>query len=123
VSEQANIILQGTVIGVPFAGGGIGPWSISTVTPMGFAWQNPLALGTNTVAVPVITGVTPTVIIVVPPIGNTTSILYKTVVGDTGIYINPGLPSMHAIDPAHIPTSIYLVAGSAITGQTSVLII
>ncbi len=69
---------------------------------------------TATVAVP--TGALG--VCIIPPIGNTTpSVSVKTVSGDTGIFVNPGAPSLLEFDSAHLPSNIYLVSGSNVTVQ------
>jgi len=60
------------------------------------------------------TNIVPIGVVVIPPIGGTSSILVKTVSGDTGIYLNPEYPSFIAFDPGHIPTNVYLTCSSSI---------
>ena len=69
-----------------------------------------LSSGANTITVP--TGATACTII--PPAGNTTSITFKGVTGDTGVRLHNTDPSSIAIHST--VTTFCLTAGGAITG-------
>lgn len=73
-----------------------------------------LANGFNGITVPSSTGVTVVSCTIIPPAGNTTSIILKGITGDTGI-------RLHNTDPTTIAiysdvTSIGLAAGAAVQG-------
>ena len=73
-----------------------------------------LSSGANTISVPASTGVTVTACTIIPPAGNTTSITFKGVTGDTGV-------RLHNTDPTTVAiysdvTSFCLTAGAALQG-------
>lgn len=103
------LYMQGNQIGLPGGGiMGIGPFAV----PCSGVLDNKLYGVNTTVTVPVATGAAGAIII--PPASGTVSFSYKTVPGDTGIYASPSQPSFLAFDPAHIPSSIYLVSASSV---------
>ena len=68
----------------------------------------------TTVTIPVPAGALGVAII--PPAGNTTpSLKFKTVSGDSGVFIAPGVPSVIEFDPDNLPTNIYLVSGGSVS--------
>jgi hypothetical protein len=53
---------------------------------------------------------------IIPPAGNTTPTLkFKTVSGDSGVFIAPGVPSVIEFDPDNLPANIYLVSGGSVS--------
>ncbi len=85
----------------------------NTASPAAIAIQA-LASGANTITVPASTGVTVTACTIIPPTGNTTSITFKGVTGDTGV-------RLHNTDPTSVAiysdvTSFCLTAGAIIQG-------
>ena len=85
----------------------------NSASPASIAVQA-LSSGANTITVPSSTGVTVTACTIIPPTGNTTSITFKGVTGDTGV-------RLHNTDPSSISinsdvTSFCLTAGAAIQG-------
>jgi len=72
-----------------------------------------LSSGFNSISVPT-GGTTVTACTIVPPTGNTTSIIVKGITGDTGIRIHNTDPTTIAIDSS--VTTIGLTAGAGITG-------
>lgn len=73
-----------------------------------------LASGANTITVPT-GGTTPTAVTIVPPAGNTQTIIVKGVTGDTGV-------GMHLTDPftlslAASTATFVVTAGGTITGM------
>jgi hypothetical protein len=87
---------------------GIGPFAI------------PCSGKQDTVTVTVNTTVTQPVpaasagVIIVPPTGSTVALTMKTVSGDTGMRINPGLPTFYDFDSAAVPSNLYLVSASSV---------
>lgn len=73
-----------------------------------------LAMGANTVTVPVVAGVTVTCLTIIPPAGNTGVITLKGVTGDTGVVIHPTDPTSLGIGAAVV--SLVLNASVAIAG-------
>jgi len=73
-----------------------------------------LASGFNSISVPASTGVTVKAVTIVPPAGNTTSIILKGVTGDTGIQLHDTDPTTVSLDDS--VTAIGLTAGAAIQG-------
>lgn len=87
----------------------IGPLTITGNEALGQVTDILLAMGSNTVPVP--TGAY--AVLIVPPTNYTGTLIYKTVVGDTGSYISPSNPTVIAFDPNNTPTNLYLVASSS----------
>lgn len=53
---------------------------------------------------------------IIPPAGNTTpSLKFKTVSGDSGTFIAPGVPSVIEFDPDNLPANIYLMSGGSVS--------
>ena len=72
-----------------------------------------LSSGANTITVPT-GGSTVTACTIVPPAGNTTSVIFKGVTGDTGVRIHNTDPTSVAVDSS--VSSFVLTAGGTITG-------
>jgi hypothetical protein len=68
--------------------------------------------GANTVTVPA-QGATPVAVIIVPPAGNTQSIIFKGVSGDTGVRLHNTNPTMISLDSS--VTSFVLTVGGTVT--------
>jgi len=80
-----------------------------------------LAAGTNTITVPVVSGLVCTAITIVPPSANTIGITLKGISGDTGIALNLTDPSTIAVTTT--TASIILVNASTTTAIKPVIII
>jgi hypothetical protein len=66
---------------------------------------------TATIAVPAGCGG----VCIIPPAGNTTpSLKFKTISGDSGTFIAPGVPTVIEFDPDNMPTNLYLVSGGSV---------
>jgi hypothetical protein len=119
----ATLILQTAAPFTNVTGGleNIGPITYTgTIIPFNQAVT--LASGSNTLAVPTpASGTLLGLLVILPPTGGVT-VQYKEVLGDTGIYIpeTNATPFLRFFDQAHLPTSIYLVAGSAISSPTTI---
>ena len=61
-----------------------------------------LAIGNNTITAPVISGIIPTGLTIVPPAGNTNVITLKGANGDTGIALHETDPTSLALDEAFV---------------------
>lgn len=72
-----------------------------------------LASGANTITVPT-GGSTPTACTIIPPSGNSTSITFKGITGDTGVRLNNTDHTVIALDSS--VTTFCLTAGASITG-------
>lgn len=78
--------------------------------------QLTLASGTNTIPLPT-GGATVVAAMIQPPVGNTAAITLKGSTTDTGILIHKTDPTVITFDSSTTaPTSIYLVAGTTVTG-------
>jgi hypothetical protein len=73
-----------------------------------------LNVGNNSVSVPVISGVTSTGLLIIPPAGNTTIITMKGVNADTGFPIHITDPTSLSVDPSF--TSLVLNVSTQIIG-------
>ena len=73
-----------------------------------------LSTGNNTITVPSATGITVKGATIIPPSGNTASLILKGVSGDTGITLSNTDPTSIAFETA--PANFVLVAGAAING-------
>jgi hypothetical protein len=74
-----------------------------------------LALGANTITLPVSVGMTVKAATIIPPSGNLQSITLKGIAGDTGILLHKTDPTSIGFDtPA--PISFVLTAGATING-------
>lgn len=73
-----------------------------------------LAVGANTITVPLATGFTVKGATIVPPSANTQSIILKGVTGDTGVTISNTDPTTIAFQAA--PVNFVLTAGGTISG-------
>jgi hypothetical protein len=73
-----------------------------------------LAVGNNTITVPVATGATVIAVTIVPPDGNVNAILLKALPGDTGLQLHITQPMTLSIAPAQ--TSFVLEVTTAIPG-------
>lgn len=74
-----------------------------------------LAVGANTITVPMATGATSVAVTIVPPPGNTNQILLKALPGDTGIALHVTAPITLALAPTVI--SFVLEVTTAIHGM------
>jgi hypothetical protein len=72
-----------------------------------------LALGANTITVPT-GGTTPKAVTIVKPTGNTTSITFKGVTGDTGVRLHDTDPDSISLNSA--VTTFVLTAGASLPG-------
>lgn len=90
---------------------GIGAFAVPASGVQDTITVNCLASTLTTTVIP--TNITPTGVLVIPPTSGIASILFKTVLADTGTYLNPQYPSFVAFDPAHLPTNVYLTCGAA----------
>jgi hypothetical protein len=71
--------------------------------------------GANTIAVPAIVSVVPTAVVIIPPVGNTTSLVLKGITGDTGVRLHNTDPTTIALDPS-VSSFVLTAGGSPITG-------
>ena len=71
-----------------------------------------LAIGTNTITVPV--GATIKGATIIPPSGNTAALTLKGIAGDTGVVISSTDPTSLGFETA--PVSFVLTAGAIVTG-------
>lgn len=65
---------------------------------------------TSTIAVPLASAGA----LIIPPTGSTVALTMKTVNGDTGMRINPGLPTFYDFDSAAVPSNLFLVSASSV---------
>lgn len=72
-----------------------------------------LAAGANTITPPA-GGSTPVAATIIPPSGNTQSLILKGVTGDTGVRLHDTDPTTIALDPS--VSTFVLTAGGTITG-------
>lgn len=86
-------------------------WAANNAAAPGAISELNLVLGDNTITVPAgtVKGAT-----IIPPSGNTASIILKGVTGDTGITLSKTDPTSIAFETA--PATFLLVAGGSITG-------
>lgn len=106
-SRTVTIVFTGDVVGtqsVVAATNAASPGGVDIIT---------LAGGVNTVTVPT-GGTTPTAVTILPPSGNTQTLILKGVTGDTGV-------GLHLTDPTTIAlaasvTTFVLTAGGTVTG-------
>jgi len=73
-----------------------------------------LAIGANTIVVPLSVGITVKGMTIIPPAGNAQSIILKGVTGDTGITLSKTDPTSIAFEAA--PVNFVLTAGGVISG-------
>lgn len=73
-----------------------------------------LLLGANTIAAPIISGIVPTGLTIIPPSGNTTLMTLKGVTGDTGIALHKTDPTTLSLDTTFV--SLVINAAAAIVG-------
>ena len=102
------------IVGTQTAGPNYGAQELG---PFTINFAAPVHIVTVTVADTQTVGVTPDSggVFILPPEGNTTpSISVRTVLGDTGIRINPGGPTYLDWDPAAIPTNLYFTSGGSV---------
>jgi len=102
-----TIVFTGDVTGtetIPAASNALSPGSVEIKT---------LASGFNTITAPT-GGSVPTACTIVPPVGNTVSIIIKGVTGDTGLRLHNTDPTTIAVDPTTL--TIGLTAVSQIIG-------
>ena len=97
-----------------FSGDVVGTQTLSaasnTASPGAITCED-LASGFTAVAIP--SGFTPVSVTIVPPAGNTTSIILKGVTGDTGIRIHDTDPTTIALHSS--VTTVGITTGGAIT--------
>lgn len=73
-----------------------------------------LISGNNTIIAPVVSGLIPTALTIIPPAGNTTLITLKGASGDTGVKLHPTDPTSIGLDSTFV--SLVLNAASGIVG-------
>lgn len=102
--------LNGSVTGLAAGSLAVGPASVTSAAAVGQRSLVNFVLGTNTIAIPLGT----TSVVIVPPSGNTVSMLLKGVAADTGFRLHNTAWAVIPIDPS--TTSFVITAGAAITG-------
>jgi len=110
------LTVSGTYSGLPEGSGSI---SLPVVNLTSAVYERlPLTLssGNNTVTVP--TGAS--LVLLVPPTGNTTQVILKGVNGDTGISVSRATPFFFLLDTTSPPSSFVLNAAGSISGYTVV---
>jgi hypothetical protein len=73
-----------------------------------------LAIGANTITAPVVAGLVPTGLTIIPPAGNTSLITLKGVTGDTGVKLHDTDPTSIGLDEDFV--SLVLNAEAQIVG-------
>jgi hypothetical protein len=104
------------VITITYSGDVAGTESISAATNSaspGSVEIKTLSSGANTITVPT-GGSTPTACTIIPPAGNTVSLTFKGVTGDTGVRLHDTDPSTVSLNSS--VTSFCLTAGATLTG-------
>lgn len=107
-TRTINIVYSGDVAGQEIIS------AASNVVSPGQVEVKSLSSGANSITVPTMTGFVPTAVTIVPPSGNTTSITFKGISGDTGIRIHNTDPTSIALDSS--VTTFVLTTGGAIVG-------
>jgi len=87
----------------------------NAASPAGIQAPITLASGANTITVPT-GGATVTCVTIVKPAGNTQTITFKGITGDTGVALHKTDPDSISLDTT--VTSFVLTAGGTITGVT-----
>lgn len=115
MAVTATILLGGRVFG-----GLAGPFDLALqwiiTAGVGQKLRQDLAAGANTITIP--TGVK--LIAIVPPAGNVQTLTAKGVTGDTGLTLNPAMPSLFSWNGT--TTSLVLTAGGIVTGVEILLL-
>lgn len=107
------LYIQG--IQIALAGGGIqgiGPFAIPCSGVQDTQTRN-ITTAVTTVAVPTAPAL-PSGVVIIPPIGGVTdtNLIYKNVIGDSGINLSPFYPTMISFDPADVPNNMLFATAS-----------
>jgi hypothetical protein len=105
------LYINGIQQGLPGGGiQGIGPFAIPCSGN-----QDTNIYGVNTsITITVPSVYVPQGVLIIPPTGGTVAFRFKTVSADSGVYLNPSLPSFINFDPSNLPVDVYLVSASSV---------
>lgn len=116
----ASVTIAATIQSLPSGTKTVGPLTISAATANGNTTDYALAVGFNTIVVPITTatpilaGATPTGCIIIPDSTNTSAMTLKGVTGDTGITMHLTNPFVLGF-PSSPPVSFGITVASAAT--------